>query len=1182
MTVQFDLDMEQHAPLPCASYTATPLGSPAASLACVWRNARQLSVPLGYGLASPQVALSLAAGIAAGLLRSTTGTAPTVALLPPAQLPQLPVAPVVQIAGPQLVANCATQFKLSAVASAGLSLFAAPVFSWTATPATPALTAAIAVAAGGPTLTVSLVDLVVGTSYVVSASVAGGASASHTLQLSASPQRVAVAILAPSALAIHSWSEVILVSEVSPCGGAAPSGTYSFAWTKLTGPDVALDRATQVTNTYRIAPNTLVPGVYVFQVSVDLDDNLATVGRATATVTVLPSPLVALPTGQQADTRLRDVRLDGGESEDPDNRTAAAAYAWQCHEVAFPGSPCVVSSLAAAPAVTATGLLQFPAANLAPGPWSFTLVVSRGTERARAFDTVVVDWNEAPSGKLRLLDSSRLQQPGFGSPARAANIVNARQPLVLYASHVQVAPRARIATWQWAAPRSPLNLTAVAQGTTDAFLFLPPGSLTSGAGYEVAATAVDTAGRNSTLSFAFTVNDEPRAVLPGGGCALVGPVPAVVQAVTTVLRVQCQGWTDDSGDYPLGYLFRTSANFMLSSGFVAGSAAAFVLPSSADNVVTVRVSDAMGAWSSAFTVPFPPGTTFAPAIPQTGDAAAIAAAAATLVTGALNDAVRLGEVERIDQVAQGIMLGLTQPLQAGTTAAQLQQLRDLWRGVADVCDKYVVQQPTLLWCQQQGAKLAAWTRSAQLLDPALQNVSLATAQADFALAPPGTADTGTAWLPAFNNWVRAFAAQPSVANVSDHVSARFVGAAHQFLGAQVAGGAAVPQSTVTAAYRAAHVSLFARLDTFGQAFGAAEPQSVPLTQPLPLTLAVPLAGRQHSVALSLAAAAQIEAQSPLYHGLQAWATDTDIFQWASQPPLALASDVVSVLASAPASNAELIVGASVVVRLQLTPALAVQPGSDPNATALACARWDAALQLWSAQDCAVAGVSSAATGVVDCDCNTTGIFAAVWAPVLSDGAWQAPLLPLGPAPGFGVPWLPIAAVLILLFLMGLLVLLYCCLRRRAPARSAPLAAAAGAGLQARPELSELDEWSAHLRRPARVHRPGAMPPDTHVAYYEATSSGEDDWPPEAAPPPAALEAPLLPRAERAPFVGGRVALVRDVGRPFEGEGAIVAPPGNAFDRFAAPYGEDLRRYDRQLGAHDRSSEDYASADKKLK
>ncbi len=1172
LTLQFDLDMAQRAPQPCAQYTATPLGSPAASLLCVWRNSRQLSMQLGFGLASPLISLDITAGVTNGLLRSISGDAPSATTLAAARAAQVPQAAVVQLSGPELVASCATSFTLSASCSAGLSLFTTPVFTWSAAPSTPAIAAAITAAAGGPTLVVSPTDLIAGTPYVFSVSVAG-VSASHTLQLSTAPQRVAVAITAPSSVAMYGWSELILVAEVATCGGAAPTGTYTYAWTKINGPDVVLDRATQVTNTYRIAPNALVAGVYQFQVGVDLDDKLDTVGRATVTVTVLPSPLVALPSGQQVDTRLRNVRLNGAESQDADRSSGTPSYAWGCSELAFPANPCVVSSLASSAVANTTGLLEFPAANLAPGPWSFSLVFSKGAQRARAFQTVVVDWNEAPSGRVQLRDPSRLQVRGVGSPASATNIVNAREPLVLYAADVEVAALSHLQTWLWQSPLSSLNLATTAQGTRGAFLFVPPGTLAPGAGYGLTALVVDSAGRNSTLAVSITVNDEPRAVLPGSGCFFSSPVPAVVQTLSTVLSVTCRGWIDDSSHYPLGYLFR-AGNFLVSSGFVAGSSVDFVLSSATDSAVTVRVSDSLGAWNGELAVPYPSGTTFASTIPLNGNAGEVAVAAASAVSGALAQAVQIGSVERIDQVAQGIMLGITQPLST-VSAAQLQQLRSIWTDVSNVVDKYVVQQPTLLWIQQQGTKLAAWTRSAQLLDAVLQNVSLTTAQAMFRLQPAGTAETGQRWIGVFNNWVSAIGSQAIVANLSSVVSTRFLNATREFLGAQISGGAAVPQSTVTASYAGARISMYARLDSFGTVFSPAGPRSLPASQPLALSLAVPHAGRQHSFTLSTEAAKQIDAANSQYHGMEAWATDVDIFRWSSQPPLAFASDVVMLRVSQPVGNAEIIVRASVLVTLQRT-ADASQPAG--NSTMLACARWSEEAQLWTEQGCSK--VSSSDSTVV-CDCNTAGVFAAVWAPFAGEGAVVAPLLPLGPAPGFGVLWLPIAAALILLFLMGLLILLYCCYRRKAPARSVPLAASA---LVARAEMPSLDEWSTHLKRPARMHKPGVMPPDTHVVYYEQTSSGEDDWPADDQPNKALLEAPLMPRVERAPFVGGRVALVRDEGQMFEGEGAILAPQSNAFDRFAVPYSDEQRRYDRQLGRDARQSDYYSSEEgvKKLK
>ena len=84
-----------------------------------------------------------------------------------------------------------------------------------------------------------------------------------------------------------------------------------------------------------------------------------------------------------------------------------------------------------------------------------------------------------------------------------------------------------------------------------------------------------------------------------------------------------------------------------------------------------------------------------------------------------------------------------------------------------------------------------------------------------------------------------------------------------------------------------------------------------------------------------------------------------------------------------------------------------------------------------------------------------------------------------------------------------------------------------------------------------------------LLYYEPTSSGEDDWPSDDPPDPTVLLAPARPRPARAPFVGGRVALVRDTNLPFEGQGAILAPVDNAFDSGATPYQDEMSRFERQ-------------------
>jgi hypothetical protein len=814
-------------------YVSTFLGNP--SPLCVWRSSRQLSMQLGFGLASSTtISLDLSPGIAGGLFQSTTGSTPASAVLAPAAPPQLPQPPVVLVSGPSSVATCATSFSVSAEASVALSLFASPSFVWTATPTTPALNAAIAASAGfvcvccnfvfvysrvgGAQLVVASVDLVPGVLYVITAST-GGVSSSHVVQLATSTQRVAVRVTGPSQVSMYSWSELILEAQVLVCG----TGVYYYAWTKISGPAITLNRATQVTNTYRIAPNALTAGTYQFQVSVDLNDNLDTVGRATVNVTVLSSSLVALPTGQQVDTRLRDVTIDGSASQDADSEAAVASYSWQCLEQAFPASPCVVSSILSASAATARGVVDFPTANLAPGPWSFSLIFSKGlyfsfflllfltktgARRARAFQTVTVDWNEAPTGRLQLRDPNSLQIVGVGSPASATNLFNAREPLVVFAGDVRVEPSS-MASWSWSAS-SGLSL-AGASGTAGAYLFLPPLTFAPAAGFVLTAVAKNSNNFSSTMQFVFAGNDEPRTVLPGSGCLASAP-SLVVTALSTVVTVSCQGWTDDGNHYPLGYLFRSSDGFLLSTGFGASSVFEFVLPSAQTAAVAVQVRDALGAWSE-LVVPLPLGSTVVPAFGPSGDAAVIAGTAQSLINVQLRRAVEVGYVERIDQIGRGVMLGLTS-VSTGTTDA-LQMLRRQWTSVVETLEKYVVQEPTLLWTRNQGDKIAVWTRNSLLLDAELQNISLTQTQMVFALFAPGTAKSAPGWVSVFSNVLAASNAQPLLANVSQQVSYRFVNASRFFLRSQVIGGAAVPHSTVAASYSATHISMISRLDTFG-------------------------------------------------------------------------------------------------------------------------------------------------------------------------------------------------------------------------------------------------------------------------------------------------------------------------------------------------------------------------------
>ncbi len=168
-----------------SSYVSTSLGS--GSLICVWRSPRQLLLPLGFGLSSSAIILDLTRGIGQALFLSTTGTPPAIAVLAVATAAQVPQPPVVLLSGPSSIALCTSSYVISAQSSVALPLFTSPVFSWSASPTTPALAAAITASAGSSRLSVNALDLEAGVVYSVTASI-GGVSTSHNFQLSTSTQ----------------------------------------------------------------------------------------------------------------------------------------------------------------------------------------------------------------------------------------------------------------------------------------------------------------------------------------------------------------------------------------------------------------------------------------------------------------------------------------------------------------------------------------------------------------------------------------------------------------------------------------------------------------------------------------------------------------------------------------------------------------------------------------------------------------------------------------------------------------------------------------------------------------------------------------------------------------------------------------------------------------------------------
>lgn len=619
-----------------------------------------------------------------------------------------------------------------------------------------------------------------------------------------------------------------------------------------------------------------------------------------------------------------------------------------------------------------------------------------------------------------------------------------------------------------------------------------------------------------------TLRPQPR-IVTGPGCSWVPPVPATVAVLGTVLAVRCAQFTDDSAHYPLGYATR-QGSFAQQTGYAQAVDFDMVLVD--DSAVLFGASDSLGAGSRDLPLPLPAGTVVQPAFVASAGAASLLAAVQRWIclgpvdpvcrAGSLQEAVDEGSVERIDQVAMGIVKGITLPGVA-YSAAQLALMRSHWSTVKLLLARFFVAMPSHLWAINEGVKLQAQSSFAALLDSTRQLQVLDDCASVWARWRPGTQAIGNAYVPVLSLVVDAMevAAVVETGPVRQLVSSAWVHRVWTLLAQQVAGGAAVAHTTVTATGQAPRLTTAARNDTFDA------PSALTNSRVRALTLSLTTStARRHTLIFSAAAAASIGAVSPGSHGLLGFAVDYDLFSWSSSPRTTLASDVVGFQATTrstvPVDDA---VGA-VEVRLEATPALLA---ARPVNTSLVCAHWVTAGQRWGNTACTLQSLTATVPVTASCACNTLGIFALVWAPLLASPG-PSPLLPLGPRPNLVAPWLPIVVALLLLLLLALLLAAYFWLMK--PRLYAVLGQAEEEPLQS---VAPVDDWSTHLNRPNLVHVPGQMAPDQAIILYDATSSGEDDWPSNDQPDLTLVAAPLFPRAPRQPFVGGRVALLREVG-----------------------------------------------------
>ncbi|XP_070541849.1 uncharacterized protein [Ptychodera flava] len=182
-----------------------------------------------------------------------------------------------------------------------------------------------------------------------------------------------------------------LTAEVTFYSECVPPGTTEFTWS-VDNTEVPLNLKTMYKRTLYVDANSL-PGdeVITFTVQVYKSSEPDKVATSSIEVTTVSTPLVAKIRGGAEMTVGRDsgeLRIDGSDSEDPDNVAVDMTYKWTCTQVTD-NSACYSYKSGEEgqlfPATTDSAILVFDAMSMgADKTYEFTLTITKLTREASA------------------------------------------------------------------------------------------------------------------------------------------------------------------------------------------------------------------------------------------------------------------------------------------------------------------------------------------------------------------------------------------------------------------------------------------------------------------------------------------------------------------------------------------------------------------------------------------------------------------------------------------------------------------------------------------------------------------------------------------------------------------------------------------------------------------------------
>jgi hypothetical protein len=277
----------------------------------------------------------------------------------------------------------------------------------------------------------------------------------------------------------------------------------SYVWTQKSGPVVA---GISNSNSSRAGPNGLIPGVYIFQLTVT--DNSSATATDDVQITVTPPPNLVPIAHAGPDQDLAapaSITLDGSGSYDPDG---TITYSWA--QYSGPGGVTITNSNAVKPGVSG---LQ------AGGVYVFQLTVT-DNGGASATDNVLITVAAPPPTPSPVANAGKDTTISFPSTAAALN------------GSASYSSNGSIVTWSWKQLSGPVAATIQQAGSARPTI----GKLVAG-DYEFELTVTDNKGMTATDVVKISLIVPLRFT----GALKIYPNPAVTDIVTL------DGINDDMG-----------------------------------------------------------------------------------------------------------------------------------------------------------------------------------------------------------------------------------------------------------------------------------------------------------------------------------------------------------------------------------------------------------------------------------------------------------------------------------------------------------------------------------------------------------------------------------------------------------------------------------------------------------